>query len=162
MKEKGFPKAEQHDIVIVFGDLNFRTSGLSYDEALQLVNSGNYLALASHDELVMIKADQSSGNNSTAFNTELQDILKERDTSRLLLALNEGELLFPPTYKFDKLSSRYDSSKQKRVASYCDRVLFLDNPDCLGLVEYRGMAKEKATFSDHKPVTAVFQVYTKQ
>jgi hypothetical protein len=36
----------------------------------------------------------------------------------------------------------------------------MDNPDCLGLVDYRSLPE--VTMSDHKPVTAVFQVYTKQ
>ena len=41
--------------------------------------------------------------------------------------LREGEINFPPTYKFDKGQSSpyaYDSSEKRRVPSWTDRIFF--------------------------------------
>lgn len=64
--------------------------------------------------------------------------------------------MFPPTYKYKIGSSQLDS--KQRVPSYTDRILFQENLDQLGLLEYTSI--DEVTVSDHKPVIALFQVYT--
>lgn len=71
--------------------------------------------------------------------------------------LSEGEINFAPTYKFDKGTNDYDTSKKQSVPSYCDRICFTDN-DRMKLLEYTNVPT--IMFSDHKPVHATFQVHT--
>jgi|LauGreDrversion4_2_1035121.scaffolds.fasta_scaffold997524_1 hypothetical protein len=83
---------------------------------------------------------------------------QSRDISKLLNSLDEGEITFAPTYKFDRNTHHYDTSAKKRVPSYCDRILFVSNVEHLGLIDYRSVPA--VTLSDHKPVVGLFQVYT--
>jgi len=42
---------------------------------------------------------------------------------------NEGDIDFPPTYKFDVGSDVYDTSDKQRVPSWTDRILCRLHPD---------------------------------
>lgn len=69
----------------------------------------------------------------------------------------EGEINFPPTYKYDKRSQIYDSSKKQRVPSWCDRILWKRNPKVF--LQYFDSI-QSIDFSDHRPVFAQFEIYT--
>ena len=64
----------------------------------------------------------------------------------------EGDISFPPTYKYDKRSSKYDTSKKQRVPSWCDRILWKKNPENVKLQTLGSILD--ITFSDHRPVYA--------
>ena len=72
----------------------------------------------------------------------------------------EGEIKFPPTFKFDAGTDRYDTSSKKRVPSWTDRILFKTLPgvkkESLLQREYGCIPAMKA--SDHRPVYARFQL----
>jgi len=71
----------------------------------------------------------------------------------------EGEVTFPPTYKFDHHSDTYDSSKKRRIPSYTDRILWKAS-SAIQLLQY-GSVNEIKT-SDHRPVFATFKVKIQQ
>lgn len=60
----------------------------------------------------------------------------------------EGDLTFPPTYKFDPGTDVYDSSGKSRIPSWCDRVLWRCNTDTVELLQYTHVPQLKV--SDHR------------
>lgn len=92
----------------------------------------------------------------------------------LLRQFQEGPLLFPPTYKFDKNSDNYDTSEKKRKPAWTDRILWrlkqqpqasshtprLPAPHfALSLRSY--VSHMMYSISDHKPVTSTFDLELK-
>ena len=72
----------------------------------------------------------------------------------------EGEIEFPPTYKFDKNRDTYDTSTKLRIPSWTDRILWKtrksSNAQSVSLLYYASIASVK--ISDHRPVAAGFDV----
>uniref|UniRef100_A0A7S1S5B4 Inositol polyphosphate-related phosphatase domain-containing protein n=1 Tax=Alexandrium catenella TaxID=2925 RepID=A0A7S1S5B4_ALECA len=67
----------------------------------------------------------------------------------------EAAIHFPPTYKFDAHTARYDSSKKQRVPSWTDRILWKRDPH-IRPVAYHSV--EGMQCSDHRPIFAQFEV----
>eukprot|EP01103_Thecamoeba_quadrilineata_P010184 TRINITY_DN2124_c0_g1_i3.p1 TRINITY_DN2124_c0_g1~~TRINITY_DN2124_c0_g1_i3.p1 ORF type:complete len:235 (+),score=36.13 TRINITY_DN2124_c0_g1_i3:877-1581(+) len=85
----------------------------------------------------------------------------EKVAGKIFPGYKEGELNFPPSYKYDLGSLTFDTSDKQRVPSYCDRILWKipDGPNpyqYINLLDYRCHTNVLA--SDHLPVSAVFQV----
>lgn len=71
----------------------------------------------------------------------------------------EGEISFPPTYKYDLFSDDYDTSEKCRAPAWTDRVLFRkrrDHGQNPGRIAYYGRAELKQ--SDHRPVMAFIDI----
>ena len=71
----------------------------------------------------------------------------------------EGDIAFPPTYKYDLFSDDYDTSEKCRAPAWTDRVLFRkrrDGGQNAGRVVYYGRAELKQ--SDHRPVMAFIDI----
>jgi len=127
---------ENHDLVFIFGDLNYRIC-LPNEIVRPAIERKDWPLLKEADELLQsMKAFQGSH--------ELQ--------YRLYRDYTEGEIDFPPTYKYDKRSQRYDTSKKQRVPSWCDRILWKKNPERVKLQATGSL--HDITFSDHRPVYA--------
>lgn len=72
----------------------------------------------------------------------------------------EGPLTFQPTYKYDRRSSTYDSSEKARAPAWCDRILWRSRvPDRVKQISYR---RYEVDLSDHRPVSAAFEVVVKR
>ena len=130
--------------------MNFRCD-LTCNDAKQLAADNNIHALVVADQL--LKA-------------------KDYDTE-LLHRFYEEPINFLPTFKYDKNSEVYDTSKKQRTPSYTDRILYslneghrrageytIDSPDTQRwngnqvIVDYYG--RRESTFSDHRPVLGIF------
>ena len=118
------------DKVFWFGDLNFRIYGTR-----EVVDG--MLEAHMHDALLC--------------NDQLTALMK---FNRLFCGFTEGPLNFFPTYKFDRDSDHYDSSKRRRVPSWTDRILY-KKESYTDVLSYCSAPEIKT--SDHRPVYATFK-----
>ncbi|KAI0242768.1 Inositol polyphosphate 5-phosphatase K [Lamellibrachia satsuma] len=131
------PSILDHDYVFWLGDLNFRlTREITYDQVLEEVKKDELKKLWKYDQLKQVMKDE-----------------------LMLLDFTEGNLDFPPTYKFDVGTDVYDTSSKKRKPAWCDRILWMCHDDSfvgadlsVQLLSYTSHPAYRN--SDHKPVSA--------
>ncbi|KAJ9543025.1 hypothetical protein OSB04_022732 [Centaurea solstitialis] len=124
----------EHDRIIWLGDLNYRIA-LSYRSAKALVEMRNWRALLEKDQLRM-----------------------EHKRGRVFDGWNEGNIYFPPTYKYSNNSDRYAGydmhpREKRRTPAWCDRILWYGRG--LSQLSY---VRGESRFSDHRPVYSIFLV----
>ncbi|NXE29452.1 PI5PA phosphatase, partial [Ardeotis kori] len=138
-----------HDLVFWFGDLNFRIESLDIRFVKYAIDSNILSQLWEKDQLNIAKS-----------------------TWPVLSGFQEGPLNFPPTFKFDVGTNKYDSSAKKRKPAWTDRILWKIKSPSVGLGAggrrpSRGVlsvsqlcycSHMEYTVSDHKPVAAAFAV----
>jgi synaptojanin len=126
-----------HDFLFFFGDLNYRIDS-TREKILKKIKLNKLEELLEWDQL---------------------NFLKKKN--RIFANFEEKMIEFPPSYKFDKNSKKYDSSKKQRNPSYTDRILVKSSKkDCHKIVTYK-MNIEELT-SDHRPVLAEIHLKLKQ
>ncbi|XP_037663871.1 inositol polyphosphate 5-phosphatase K isoform X1 [Choloepus didactylus] len=145
------PNILDHDLIFWFGDMNFRIEDFGLHFVRESIKSRCFSDLWEKDQL---------------------SITKRHDL--LLREFQEGPLLFPPTYKFDRNTNNYDTSEKKRKPAWTDRILWrlkrqpqagpdiskLPDPHfCLTLRSY--VSHMMYSISDHKPVTGTFDLELK-
>lgn len=90
---------------------------------------------------------------------------KQQEGGNVFNDFLEGEISFPPTYKYDLFSEDYDTSEKCRAPAWTDRVLWrrriqqldADNPHWNpGKLLFYGRAELKQ--SDHRPVVAILDI----
>lgn len=126
------------DYQFIFGDLNFRIEGLPIDYVKELIQKKEYERLLDFDQL------RNSMNQQECFKK-----------------YKEKQIDFPPTYKFDQNTNRYDTSTKKRVPSWCDRILHKTDTKDKAFINCDQLSYNhipEYNQSDHKPVFALFQV----
>ncbi|KAM7089843.1 phosphatidylinositol 4,5-bisphosphate 5-phosphatase A isoform 2-T2 [Ciconia maguari] len=138
-----------HDLVFWFGDLNFRIESLDIRFVKYAIDSNILSQLWEKDQLNIAKS-----------------------TWPVLSGFQEGPLNFPPTFKFDVGTNKYDSSAKKRKPAWTDRILWKIKSPSVGLgtggcrpsrgvlsvSQLRYCSHMEYTVSDHKPVAAIFAV----
>jgi len=122
-------KFQDHDVFFVFGDLNFRLD-LDNNSVRRMIENKSLETLVVYDQFI-----------------------KMRNVNFSLNCLEEGNLAFNPTYKYNFGSNEYDS-KAKRIPSWCDRIMFKKSK----LIKLLCYNRCEYLFSDHKPVYALFDV----
>ena len=83
----------------------------------------------------------------------LPQLTKARFAGEAFSEFSEGEIRFPPTFKFDKKRNTYDTSKKQRVPAWTDRILYKGSVE---LLKYSSIPNAKS--SDHRPVFATFRL----
>ncbi|XP_052809512.1 inositol polyphosphate 5-phosphatase OCRL-like [Mya arenaria] len=128
---KRFPTpltVKDHDVVFWLGDLNYRI-----DQDITVVKDcvaqGRLHNLLPHDQL-----------------------RKHMSTNIVYKSYSEGEINFPPTYRYDTGTDNFDTSEKARNPAWCDRVLWKGS--CVRQIIYRSHPDLK--ISDHKPVSSLF------
>jgi hypothetical protein len=118
--------------VFWLGDLNYRVD-LKREEVCQLVEDKDFGSLAQADQLG-----------------------KAIRSGKAFLGFEEGELSFPPTYRFERGSRKYETTKM-RVPSYTDRVLWHTLPGIASPKLQSYFSVDSILTSDHNPVVALFE-----
>jgi len=146
IKKVTFPNGRtvlNHDFVFWCGDFNYRVN-MSREDAATAVANNDLTELLAADQL---KIEQSAGNVFQGF--------------------HEGDITFPPTYKYDLFSDDYDTSEKCRVPAWTDRVLYrarklpgVGEDWVPGNFHYYGRAELKQ--SDHRPVLAVIDIKVRE
>ncbi|KAK4727165.1 hypothetical protein R3W88_032082 [Solanum pinnatisectum] len=146
--DEGKPYLAEADMVIFFGDFNYRLFGISYDEARDFVSQRSFDWLRERDQL-----------------------RAEMKTGKVFQGMHEAIIKFPPTYKLESGKpglGGYDSGEKKRIPAWCDRVLYRDSwtsptvecslgcPVVASIIQYEGCME--VTESDHKPVRCKFNI----
>ncbi|KAJ7980617.1 Type I inositol polyphosphate 5-phosphatase [Quillaja saponaria] len=146
--EEAKPELAEADMVVFFGDFNYRLFGISYDEARDFVSQRCFDWLREKDQL-----------------------RAEMKTGKVFQGMREALIKFPPTYKFERHKAGlagYDSGEKKRIPAWCDRIIYRDNrlaqvfdcnldcPVVSSILQYE--ACMEVTDSDHKPVRCKFNV----
>nr|CAB3503187.1 unnamed protein product [Digitaria exilis] len=80
----------------------------------------------------------------------------EQRGGRVFVGWNEGNIYFPPTYKYSNNSDKYagddmNQKEKRRTPAWCDRILWYGRG--LGQLSY---VRGESRFSDHRPVYSVF------
>jgi hypothetical protein len=147
-QEEGVGKRREERIInldykFLLGDMNFRLSAPNLDVRRML---DNYHTLM--------------GNNKpTQANQLITDLLKydqlknAKESSDILEKYQEGAITFLPTYKYDKYSNVYDSSKKQRTPSWTDRIMWSSD---FGIVKQLFYNRREIKESDHRPVCGYF------
>ena len=122
----------QYDLVIFSGDLNYRIN-MEIEDCKKIIEAKDYESLLVKDQLyTSIRSKE----------IEMDDFF-------------EGNIHFPPTYKFQDGTDNYDYNE--RVPGWTDRILYrANNLSDVILCKYSSIFEAKT--SDHKPVYAIFKI----
>ncbi|KAM4660083.1 phosphatidylinositol 3,4,5-trisphosphate 5-phosphatase 2-like [Amazona ochrocephala] len=123
-----------------FGDLNYRLD-MDVQDTLAHISKKEFEALLAVDQLNL-----------------------EREKNKVFLRFSEGDISFPPTYRYER-GSRDSYMWQKfkptgmriNVPSWCDRILWKSHPETHVVCNSYGCTDDIVT-SDHSPVFATFEV----
>lgn len=120
------------DHLFLTGDLNYRVQ-LPRSFVMDKLTKKDFDGLLDHDQLRI-----------------------ERHKQSRLSSWSEGQITFPPTFKFDIGTSEYDTSEKQRIPAWTDRILTKSSKE-LELVAGSYRSLEFYYQSDHKPVIAIYR-----
>ena len=157
-KAKTLPKAMEHNCLFLFGDLNFRVT-MDNQEARQAIRDKKIANLLQYEELLQVRQayQQSITGGSDNLPVDVREAIMH---DQIISEFKEGEITFPPTYKYDVGTHNFDSSRKQRVPSWTDRILYMDENNKVEQLEYQSVPG--VSMSDHKPVNGIFEVITKR
>ncbi|KAL6722134.1 hypothetical protein ACLMJK_001241 [Lecanora helva] len=125
-----------HEICILNGDLNYRIDTMGRDTVIKAITSNNLPKLLERDQLL---------------------VSRRRNAGFRIRAFTECPITFPPTYKYDVGSDRYDTSEKRRAPAWCDRILYRG----AGKIKQTHYQRHELRVSDHRPVSGRFRMRIK-
>ena len=148
----------EHNCIFLFGDLNFRVN-LDNHVAREAIREKKIAHLLQFEELLQLRHayEQNVAGINDHLSPEVRDAIMHDE---IISNFKEGEITFPPTYKYDVGTHNFDSSRKQRVPSWTDRILYMDDSNKVEQLEYSSVPG--VSMSDHKPVIGMFSVVTKK
>lgn len=141
-----------HDVLVLFGDLNFRLENKGFDEVVESVRREDYEGLLASDQL------------------GLEQLKGDRGTSGLDYFM-EMPIAFPPTYKYASGTDEFSplgKGVAQRAPAWCDRILWnvherrypgITDPDPQPVVKPESYTIHMVPrTSDHKAVSAELKI----
>ncbi|RIA92638.1 Endonuclease/exonuclease/phosphatase [Glomus cerebriforme] len=126
-----------NDHLIWMGDLNYRIDNIPESEIKSMLENNKMELLLDFDQLN-----------------------RQRRIKKTFNGFEEGQITFPPTYKYDFGTNIWDTSEKKRSPAWTDRILWRSQRnDWNKQLSYN--SHMEITLSDHKPVSAIFQLKLK-
>lgn len=129
--------SEKFDCVFWAGDLNFRLEHSRDFVISELLDSGDGIvsrAVLESDQLNLLRRD-----------------------GLIFRGFHESEITFPPTYKYDVGTNKFDTSSKQRTPSYTDRILYKSRKGVTIRAVHYDSVRDVAT-SDHRPVWGIWEV----
>jgi len=133
---------EDYDRVFFMGDLNPRLNASRSDVDSWLEERQLGKCLEQDQLLPLLHADPAG-------------VAKGDSPAGMWPLFEEAVINFPPTYKFDTHTDRYDTSKKQRVPSWTDRILWKRDSHIRSMA-YTSVQSMQC--SDHRPIFAQFEV----
>ncbi|XP_057654455.1 inositol polyphosphate 5-phosphatase OCRL isoform X1 [Diorhabda carinulata] len=131
MNFKRSPQAiKDHEQIYWLGDLNYRITDLTTSQVKTL--------LTRNEMPDLLKVDQ---------------LNQQKEKGNVLLDYQEGDITFPPTYKYDLNTDTFDTSEKARPPAWTDRILWRGR----GIYQVKYRSHMDLRISDHKPVSALFK-----
>lgn len=134
-----------HDVLVLFGDLNFRLEGKLMDEVVEQFDLGSGQKLLACDQL------------------RLEQSISPFSPSGLHLFM-EMPVSFPPSYKYKVGTDTFDGGPKRRAPAWCDRILWrtherrlpkLTDPEPRAVLQHHYYCIHmQPRISDHKAVSA--------
>jgi inositol polyphosphate 5-phosphatase INPP5B/F len=90
---------------------------------------------------------------SVSVSVQLREQMRQ---GNVFVEFSEGPIRFAPTYKYDPMSTQYDTGEKRRAPAWCDRVLWKGRH-----IRLRSYQRHELLSSDHRPVSALFDVQVK-
>ena len=133
--------ALDHEIVFWSGDLNYRID-MTRQQVLERIEAQDWQTLWENDQLLK---------------------QKQSNISFGLSDFQEGPMVFPPTFKYNRNTQQYDSSDKMRIPAYCDRILWRNGVEGRPeTVTQTSFTRGECKISDHRPVMSNFRVQVKR
>ena len=141
-----------HDVLFLFGDLNFRLEGKNFSEVKQVLT------------------DDSGIDNLLKFDQLQLEQVKGTASESHLHYFMEAPITFLPSYKFEPNTDDYSDGGKERAPAWCDRILWRvhkkclpqpDDPNPTNLLTFSDYNLHRLPrISDHRAVSASFKLHT--
>lgn len=150
------------DHIFFCGDLNYRIDLPREVIEQKILEMRSIVESSSQDgEMATTSSSLDEDGKKRLLGTLRLDLLRHDQLLQMISEgrafpdLTEGEIRFPPTFKFDKGSpDMYDTSYKQRVPAWTDRILH--RPFGVKVLDYNSVPS--ATSSDHRPVYGTYSV----
>ena len=139
-----------HDILFLFGDLNFRLEGKNFSDVKKTLTDDNGI-----DDLLKFDQLQLEQEKGAASDSHLHYFM-------------EAPITFFPSYKFEPNTDNYTDGGKERAPAWCDRILWRvhkkclpkpDDPNPTNLLTFTDYNLHRLPrISDHKAVSASFKL----